>query len=162
MSKNTKKTTAKKASKKKATPEMATYRCKICTYEKKLEVGTRNVPCPVCRNTMAVKLFPKLETYVVGKGTTASGRPTVDIADATADDFREMDVEDVIAKTAEILDGIDDKMLSKKFVKGREAFSGTTEEFLTAKYVERDLNNGMIRMNCGNMVRNARKRIANA
>lgn len=144
--------------KKEAVPAMATYRCGICTYEKEVEVGSRNVPCPMCRNTMAVKLYPVMENYIVGLGTTASGRSTVDIGDEIADSLRGLTVEEVIEKTAKVLDAMDDKFLAPKFRRNRDAFTGDTEEFLTAKYVERDLNPGMIRMNCGNLIRNAHKR----
>ena len=69
-----------------------------------------------------------------------------------------MSVEDVLKATAEVLDKHDTKIaFSPKMRRNHEHFSGNTLEFLTAKY-ER-LNEGMQRMNCGNLLRGLGKRL---
>ena len=149
---------------KEAKAEKHTIKCPVCSYSKRVELSVANIPCPVCKNTMKVRMnFAGIGDYVVGASVTASGRGTVDNGDSTAERFRGASdsVTATLKLTAEIIDGGLKEFMAPGAKKQLNQFSGTTEEWLSAKYVERGLNNGMIRMNCGNIVRNAEKRKAN-
>jgi len=121
-----------------------------------------NQPCDWCGFTLSVRMFPDHSRYVRGLAVTASGRDTYDIADATADSLRGMGAGEVVDATAAALAQMPIEIgLSVKL--GRQfkaAGFGWTEEgigsWLDARYEGR--NPGMIRMNCGNILRNSSKR----
>lgn len=123
-----------------------------------------NQPCDFCGFTLATRLFPDHSRYVKGLGVTASGRDTYDIGDETADTLREMAVEEVVEATAKALAqmpieiGLSVK-IKRQFDKSGHAWTAEgIENWLNERYEGR--NNGMIRMNCGNILRNASKRVA--
>lgn len=123
-----------------------------------------NQPCDFCGFTLATRLFPDHSRYVKGLGVTASGRDTYDIGDATADSLREMAPEEVVEATAKALAqkpieiGLSVK-LKRQFDKvGYKWNAKGIEKWLSERYEGR--NNGMIRMNCGNILRASEKREA--
>ena len=142
--------------------------CGICLLLQYVTVH-ENIKCAGCGNTLRVRLHPDKEKYITGKGTTASGRDTVDIADNVADMFRGDEKNskshmDAIELAASIVDEIGYKVaMSKamsrnfdKFCIGKDPIDQTVERFLEEKYDH--LNPGMVRMNCGNLVRGAYSR----
>ena len=134
------------------------YKCTVCDHEFET-TKTENVCCPICKAMAKVRLHPNRENYVTGLGTTASGRDTVDIGDQVATFLRGLTPEDVISVVADYLDMLHVKLaLSPKMRRQRIHWTGTTAEWLTAKYEGK--NEGMIRMNCGNVLRGALNRTA--
>jgi len=121
-----------------------------------------NQTCDHCGFMLSVRLFPDHEHYVRGLGVTTSGRDTYDIGDDTADDLRGLTVDLVIEKTAALLAGMDiteglSVKLNKQFKKSGYNWSSTSiTQWLSDRYEGR--NDGMVRMNCGNILRAARKR----
>jgi len=121
-----------------------------------------NQTCDHCGFMLSVRLFPDHEHYVRGLGVTTSGRDTYDIGDNTADDLRGLTVDLVIEKTAALLAGMDiieglSVKLNKQFKKSGYNWSSTSiAQWLSDRYEGR--NDGMVRMNCGNILRAARKR----
>lgn len=98
------------------------------------------------------KLEPKFENYVVGKGTTASGRQTIDRDDYIANLLRGMDLNDIYAMTARVMDELDVRSIgagSRKMETGEADFR--------ARYAH--LNPGMQRMNLGNVLRGVMGRL---
>jgi DNA-directed RNA polymerase subunit RPC12/RpoP len=140
-----------------APPTNTSYKCTVCDHEFETPKA-ENVRCPLCRAMALVRLHPKRENYTTGLGVTVSGRDTVDIGDLVATFLRGLSPEDVIDVTADYLDMLHVKLaFSPKMRKQRIQWAGTTAEWLTAKYEGR--NEGMIRMNCGNVLRGALNRI---
>jgi len=123
-----------------------------------------NQPCDFCGFMLKVRLFPDFSRYVRGLGVTASGRDTLDIGDSTADDLRELSVDKVVAATAAALAqmpieiGLSTKMQRQWKVAGFEWTAEGVAQWIRERYEGR--NNGMVRMNCGNILREARKRNA--
>jgi len=121
-----------------------------------------NQTCDHCGFMLSVRLFPDHEHYVRGLGVTTSGRDTYDIGDSTADDLRGLAIDLVVEKTAALLAGMDiteglSVKLSKQFKKSGYNWSSTSiAQWLSDRYEGR--NDGMVRMNCGNILRAARKR----
>jgi len=121
-----------------------------------------NQPCDFCGMFLNVRLSPDHERYIRGLDTTASGRDTYDIGDLTADTLRGMTVSEVTEATSQALAGMPVEIamsvkIGRQFKKS--GFSWTAEgveEWLEERYEGR--NNGMIRMNCGNLLRSATKR----
>lgn len=98
------------------------------------------------------KLEPKFENYVVGKGTTASGRQTIDRDDYIANLLRGMGLNDIYAMTARVMDELDVRTIgagSRKMETGEADFR--------ARYSH--LNPGMQRMNLGNVLRGVMGRL---
>lgn len=125
-------------------------------------VDKLNQPCDFCGLTLKTRLFPDHERYVRGLDVTASGRETYDIGDLTADTLRGMDEEEVVSATAKALAqetieiGLSVK-IGRQFKKA--GYTWTTngiKAWLAARYEGR--NPGMVRMNCGNILRGAAKR----
>lgn len=98
------------------------------------------------------KLEPKFENYVVGKGTTASGRQTIDRDDYIANLLRGMDLNDIYALTARVMadHGIE-------FIGAGSRKMETGEADFRARYAH--LNPGMQRMNLGNILRGVMGRL---
>ena len=140
-----------------ATPTMNEYKCTVCLHEF-TSAKSVNVRCPMCHGMAKVRLFPKLDNYVVGLGVTVNDRDTVDIGDQVAGFLRGLSPEDVLDVVGEYLDMLGMEAWSSKAKKQRSLFTGTTTEWLAAKYEGK--NEGMIRMNCGNVLRSALGRIA--
>jgi len=92
-----------------------------------------------------VRLYPKMENYVKGLGSTPSGRSTIDIDDDVAEQLRGMNFETAAKAVAKEMVALGEK---------------TTAGELMAKYEH--LNPGMQRMNLGNKLRGAIKRAEEA
>lgn len=100
--------------------------------------GTRFVPTTTAsgKQSKSITAGACLDGYVRGLGRTASGKPTLDVADQVADMLRGLTVEEVAKLTKTKLKAL------------------TGEDFdPIAKYGH--LNPGQIRMNCGNRLRAA-------
>jgi hypothetical protein len=89
----------------------------------------------------AVRLYPNMENYVKGLGSTPSGRDTIDINDDVANQLRGMNFENAAKAVAKAVTALGEK---------------TSYEELMTKYEH--LNPGMQRMNLGNKLRGAMKR----
>lgn len=117
------------------------------------------IKCPTCGFWLHVRLFPDLSRYVRGLGVTPSGNDTLDIADATADLLRSLNLDALYDVTSIHLEQIGPEAMSKGFRKafgGQEFNSHNLRNFLMERYWER--NPGMQRMNLGNILRAAQKR----
>jgi len=121
-----------------------------------------NQPCDFCGFVLKVRLFPTHDNYIRGLDVTASGRDTYDIADATADSLRGLDEADVLRTVAKALaqlpieHGLSIK-LGRQFKKqGGDWEWVSIQNWLFERYEGR--NPGMVRMNCGNVLRSAAKR----
>jgi len=116
-----------------------------------------NVKCKGCGFMIAVKLNPDFDRYVRGMAETPSGRDTVDIDDHVAQTLRGLDAWGALRTTANALAQMDrTKVLSKALAKATREIPWTLTgitEFLQARYEGR--NPGMVRMNCGNILRKA-------
>lgn len=136
--------------------------CTECEHGWELDPNVEkavNVRCPACKAWNRVRLHPNMENYVRGLGTTSSGAPTLDINDDVAEMLRGLDVDDLYVEASEILEGFGIESMSKSFRKVYGDIGWTSEQIedhLRARYAKR--NNGMIRMNIGNIVRSAQKR----
>ena len=121
-----------------------------------------NQPCDFCGLTLKTRLFPDHERYIRGLDVTASGRDTYDIGDLTADTLRGMDEDDVVRTTAKALAGETIEIalsvkIGRQFKKAGYSWSTNgIKAWLSARYEGR--NPGMVRMNCGNLLRGAVKR----
>lgn len=121
-----------------------------------------NQECDFCSFILKVRLFPDHERYIRGLDITASGRDTYDIGDDTADTLRGLGESDVVRDTAKALSqmpieiGLSVK-LGRQFKKsGKTWTTNGIKSWLHGRYEGR--NPGMVRMNCGNMLRGASKR----
>ena len=136
-----------------------TLSCSECGFNNK--VAGRNQKCQGCGFTLKVELYPDRTRYLRGAGTTASGGSTLDINDGTAQDLRGMDENKALNATAKELAGMDrqfafSKKMGREFGKDRGWDYVTIQNWLFERYEGR--NPGMVRMNCGNVLRSARKR----
>ena len=121
-----------------------------------------NQPCDFCGLILAVRMFPDHSRYIRGLAETASGRDTYDIGDLTADALRGMDEDEVISATAKALSQLPIEIglsvkIGRQFKKSE--YTWTTngiKGWISARYDGR--NPGMVRMNCGNILRSANKR----
>jgi hypothetical protein len=113
-----------------------------------------------CVNPGRVQLHPDLDRYTRGLATTPSGADTLDIADATADTLRGLDLPALYTVVSEELETLGKENVSKGFIKafGKETpwKANNLCAFLQDRY--KDRNNGMQRMNLGNILRAARNR----
>jgi hypothetical protein len=91
----------------------------------------------------AVRLYPKMENYVKGLGSTPSGRSTIDINDDVAEQLRGMNFKEAANCVAKAMTELGEK---------------TTAKELVEKYDH--LNPGMQRMNLGNRLRSSIRRTA--
>jgi ribosomal protein L37E len=121
-----------------------------------------NQKCDFCGFMLRVHLFPNMERYIKGLGVTKSGRDTLDIADETADRLRGLAEYEVVTETANALAQLSIEIgLSLKLGKQFKATGFTWDadgihSWLDSRYEGR--NPGMVRMNCGNILRAAGKR----
>lgn len=139
----------------------------ICPCGTTLDVGKAQAAkfggckCPSCGRWHQVRLFPNLDNYVRGLGTTPSGNDTLDIADATADLMRGLPLDELYAVTSQELESLGRGSMSKSFLKGYGTDTpwdlDTIHAYLADRYGIR--NPGMQRMNLGNLLRSARTRI---
>lgn len=98
------------------------------------------------------KLEPKLDRYVVGKGTTESGRPTIDRDDAVAQVLRSLSLAETYTYVARVLQSLEIETVGSGSRK-----MGTGEADFRARYSH--LNPGMQRMNLGNVLRGVLNRL---
>lgn len=121
-----------------------------------------NQSCDFCGFFLNVKLYPDHERYVRGLGQTVSGRDTYDIGDLTADKLRSLSPDEVIGETAKALSqqpieiGLSVKLGRQFKSSGYTWSTNGIKAWLSGRYEGR--NNGMVRMNCGNVLRAAVKR----
>lgn len=121
-----------------------------------------SIQCPKCGTWVRVRIKADLTHYVRGLGETPSGHDTLDIGDGTSDLLRGLTTEDILIETAVQIDKLGEKNMSKSFLKEFKKQTGgawdldTIQAFLADRYQNR--NNGMVRMNCGNILRAAQIR----
>jgi len=89
----------------------------------------------------SVRLYPKMENYTKGLGSTPSGRDTIDINDDVAEQLRGMNFKEAASAVAKAMSDMGEK---------------TTAKELVEKYDH--LNPGMQRMNLGNRLRSCIRR----
>jgi hypothetical protein len=107
----------------------------------------------------AGKVKYKKANYTRGLAAAPCGAPTVDIDDHVARLLRGLSVDETIEAVAGWLAQLEGpKVLSRAMQKAFEGpwEAGNIAAFLNKKYSH--LNNGMVRMNCGNVLRAAMKR----
>lgn len=148
-------------------PKARTIRCVECAHEWELSAEDRrieNVRCPVCRAWNVVRLHPNRENYVRGLGTTASGNDTLDVNDDVAQMLRGLTLDELYKVAARQMVKWHDQHGTKWLSKGmKKAMKGITwedrdvAEFLALRYALR--NEGMQRMNVGNVLRAGQKRV---
>jgi len=138
--------------------------CPECEHIFLLKRPKLSVQCPKCGAWIQVRIKADLTHYVRGLGVTPSGHDTLDIGDETADIFRGLTAGDAIHVAAGRLIRIGQANMTRGF---RKAYNGHTGgawnleamvSYLQDRYGSR--NNGMVRMNCGNLVRAAARRAA--
>ena len=125
-----------------------------------LEILTDEMRYWNIRKPDCVRLYPDLDRYVRGLGQAPSGADTLDIADATADMLRGLDLPALYTVVSDELERLGKKNASRGFIKafGKETpwEADNLHAFLQDRYADR--NNGMQRMNLGNVLRAAQKR----
>lgn len=99
------------------------------------------------------KVVPDMTRYTVGKGTTVTGRKTIDIDDYVADRLRGMDLEDIYRYVADVLAELNVEFIGTG---SKKMHCGLMD--LQARYSH--LNVGMQRMNLGNLLRGTMRRLA--
>lgn len=132
--------------------------CGESTEQGKTDEGAAYNTCDTCgwehhgTVTEKPKLEPKLDRYVVGKGTTESGRPTIDRDDAVAQVLRSLSLAETYAYVARVMLELEIETIgsgSRKMETGEADFR--------ARYGH--LNPGMQRMNLGNVLRGVLNRL---
>ena len=136
---------------------IAKLSCK-CGYQKYVIKGREiNKKCPVCKEWLNVRLFPKMDNYIKGLDSTVHGNDTVDINDGTATLLRGLSVDDAFFKAAETIQALPRNLwFSNKMDREFRASGKNMVTFFTERWEDRNL--GMQRMNVGNVVRAAIKR----
>ena len=97
-----------------------------------------------------------IEHYARGLGQTAGGNDTLDINDRTAETLRGLDLDGLYAIASGDIWVMGPECLSKsmqKLLKGTNWDAESIADFLKSRYEER--NEGMQRMNVGNILRSA-------
>jgi len=117
--------------------------------------------CRGCGKWLYVRVPADRTHYVRGLGETAGGNDTLDIGDETADILRGLTEVDCVLTTAEFL-AKNTELWSKGFTKqvkaaGTEITKEGLVSFFTKRYADRNV--GMVRMNCGNLIRGILKKI---
>lgn len=108
-----------------------------------------------------VKLHPNMKNYVVGLGTTAGGRSTVDINDKAAEEMRGATVEEVADGVAEEFIRVRKASPKAACIKsllrliGADGDEKLNKTDVAARMIQayQSLNVGMVRMNLGNRYR---------
>jgi len=127
--------------------------CGLCFVAPKLE----SFQCPDCGAWHQVRLHPDLSRYIKGMAATASGRDTVDIDDPVATILRGLNLNELYPKICSELEKLDEKArFSAAMNSAFKKNDSDCSEFLQGRYAE--LNEGMQRMNLGNLLRGAQKR----
>lgn len=98
------------------------------------------------------KIVPDMARYTVGKGTTVTGRKTIDIDDYVADKLRGLDLEEIYSYTAAVLAELGVEYIGTG---SKKMHCGLGD--LKARY--NHLNVGMQRMNLGNLLRGTMRRL---
>lgn len=137
--------------------------CGTCQYTALLtsfKIVKDSVQCPKCGTWIQVRIHAAREHYVRGLGTTVSGCDTFDIGDETADILRGLSADAAIYVTAGFVFRAgweaQSKGFKKEYGKDRPWDVAELNMFLYTKYADR--NPGMIRMNCGNILRGLMKK----
>lgn len=113
--------------------------------------------CPACGKWHYVRLHPNLNNYVKGMAETPSGRDSLDIDDKVATNLRGMDLDELYEYVCKQLMELESNArFSKAMDKQFKKVNMSCAAFLEERYS--DLNNGMQRMNLGNLLRGAIKR----
>lgn len=113
--------------------------CKVCDWE-------------VDFTDKEAKIVPDMTRYTVGKGTTVTGRKTIDIDDYVADKLRGLDLEEIYSYTAAVLAELGVEYIGTG---SKKMHCGLGD--LKARY--NHLNVGMQRMNLGNLLRGTMRRL---
>lgn len=122
-----------------AHPDVGLANCKVCDWE-------------VDFTDKEAKIVPDMARYTVGKGTTVTGRKTIDIDDYVADKLRGLDLEEIYSYTAAVLAELGVEYIGTG---GKKMHCGLGD--LKARY--NHLNVGMQRMNLGNLLRGTMRRL---
>lgn len=135
--------------------------CPACGKVWEPKVLRLSIQCPGCGAWVKVRIKADLKRYVRGLGVTPSGHDTLDIGDGTADTLRGLTVDEILETTAAEMAQIGVKHASKALRKAIGAWDvDSIQAYLADRYASR--NNGMVRMNCGNLLRAMRNRAAAA
>lgn len=141
-------------------------RCSECGHKWVANIMTDkvlNVRCPECGAWNNVRLNPDLDHYIRGLDTTAGGHSTLDIGDASADLLRGYSPSEMFSVAGSFIFNCGQEFLSKALTKELKDVAWNPEalaSYFAKKYVR--LNNGMQRMNMGNIVRGMYKRMKEA
>lgn len=122
-----------------AHPDNGVANCKACDWE-------------VDFTDKEAKIVPDMARYTVGKGTTVTGRKTIDIDDYVADKLRGLDLEEIYSYTAAVLAELGVEYIGTG---SKKMHCGLGD--LKARY--NHLNVGMQRMNLGNLLRGTMRRL---
>lgn len=122
-----------------AHPDDGLANCKVCDWE-------------VDFTDKEAKIVPDMARYTVGKGTTVTGRKTIDIDDYVADKLRGLDLEEIYSYTAAVLAELGVEYIGTG---SKKMHCGLGD--LKARY--NHLNVGMQRMNLGNLLRGTMRRL---
>ena len=122
-----------------AHPDDGLANCKACDWE-------------VDFTDKEAKIVPDMARYTVGKGTTVTGRKTIDIDDYVADKLRGLDLEEIYSYTAAVLAELGVEYIGTG---SKKMHCGLGD--LKARY--NHLNVGMQRMNLGNLLRGTMRRL---
>lgn len=122
-----------------AHPDVGLANCKVCDWE-------------VDFTDKEAKIVPDMTRYTVGKGTTVTGRKTIDIDDYVADKLRGLDLEEIYSYTAAVLAELGVEYIGTG---SKKMHCGLGD--LKARY--NHLNVGMQRMNLGNLLRGTMRRL---
>lgn len=122
-----------------AHPDVGMANCKVCDWE-------------VDFTDKEAKIVPDMTRYTVGKGTTVTGRKTIDIDDYVADKLRGLDLEEIYSYTAAVLAELGVEYIGTG---SKKMHCGLGD--LKARY--NHLNVGMQRMNLGNLLRGTMRRL---
>ena len=122
-----------------AHPYVGLANCKVCDWE-------------VDFTDKEAKVVPDTTRYTVGKGTTVTGRKTIDIDDYVADKLRGLDLEDIYNYVAAVLAELNVEYIGTG---SKKMHCGIGD--LKARY--NHLNVGMQRMNLGNLLRGTMRRL---
>lgn len=122
-----------------AHPDDGLANCKACDWE-------------VDFTDKEAKIVPDMARYTVGKGTTVTGRKTIDIDDYVADKLRGLDLEEIYSYVAAVLAELGVEYIGTG---SKKMHCGLGD--LKARY--NHLNVGMQRMNLGNLLRGTMRRL---
>jgi DNA-directed RNA polymerase subunit RPC12/RpoP len=138
------------------------FTCPKCGNEFAMTKHNLAIQCPECGYWVYVRIPADRSRYVRGLAVTANGNDTLDIGDKTADLLRGLTEKDCITTAAEFMAN-NKGLWSKGFAKQIKASGAEdTKEGLIKFFIKRyeNRNVGMVRMNCGNLIRGIIKKLA--